>query len=466
MQDEEWQLARLIPVTGIGGKEEQERRATSALLAVLSAVKEYGRAITKRIGAPAGNVTTFVEPAFEVDGRRLVPDGLIRVQRGKTEWTALVEVKTSTARLEREQVEGYLDIAREQGFDALLTISNEIPAVPGRAPTRVDKRKIRTIELHHLSWTFLLTEAVVQKVHRGVEDPDQAWILGELIRYLEHPRSGALEFEDLGASWVTVRDAVKAGTLRVQDKGGAEVARGWDRLLRYAALHLGAELGVEVHTVLTRGERADRTTRLKKLVDSMVELGRLEGGLRIADTVGQISVAADLRAKQVSATVDVGSPQEGRPRTRINWLIRQLKGAPDALRIDAFAAHSRSSMSELLGDVRENPDLLIADGQPDLKKFRLTLTASMGRKRGNGQDSFVESILSVIDEFYQSTVQDLRSWTPRAPRLKKQENSKHLDAPDQEKATTSEKQAVINIDADEDNADWLKRVAEMKEGRR
>ena len=46
-----------------------------------------------------------------------------------------------------------------------------------------------------------MSRAVVEKEHRGITDPDQAYILGELIRYLEHPRSGALELEDMGSSW-------------------------------------------------------------------------------------------------------------------------------------------------------------------------------------------------------------------------------------------------------------------------
>ena len=43
MDETNWQQARLIPVSGINGADEQERRGTSALLAVLSSVKEYGR---------------------------------------------------------------------------------------------------------------------------------------------------------------------------------------------------------------------------------------------------------------------------------------------------------------------------------------------------------------------------------------------------------------------------------------
>jgi hypothetical protein len=45
-----------------------------------------------------------------------------------------------------------------------------------------------------------------------------------LICYVEHPRSGALELDDMGASWVTVREAVTAGRLRATDKAAPDVA--------------------------------------------------------------------------------------------------------------------------------------------------------------------------------------------------------------------------------------------------
>jgi hypothetical protein len=180
------------------GADEQERRATSALLAVMSSVREFGRVLTQPLGAPAGQLETFIEVPFYLGERRLYPDGLLRSRRGQKEWTALVEVKTGVNALDAEQLEAYLDIAREQGFDAVITISNEIPAVAGLHPTTVDKRKLKRVALHHWSWSMVLAEAVLQKEHRGVADPDQAWILGELIRYLEHPRSGALQFDDMG----------------------------------------------------------------------------------------------------------------------------------------------------------------------------------------------------------------------------------------------------------------------------
>lgn len=56
------QPARIIPTSGIKGESERETRATSALLSVLTAVDEFGRAILRRrFGAPAGAARAYIE---------------------------------------------------------------------------------------------------------------------------------------------------------------------------------------------------------------------------------------------------------------------------------------------------------------------------------------------------------------------------------------------------------------------
>ena len=178
----DWEVARLIPVSGINGSDEQERRGSSALLAVLASVKEFGRAITVPLGAPAGTIETFIEVPFQLGDRTVRPDGVIRVSRGKQVWTALVEVKTGRNDLQAAQLEAYLDVAREQQFDVVFTISNQLVGAPGEHPTEVDKKRLRKVNLLHMSWSQIHTEAVIQRVNRSVADPDQAWILAELIR--------------------------------------------------------------------------------------------------------------------------------------------------------------------------------------------------------------------------------------------------------------------------------------------
>ena len=419
MAEESWHEARLIPTSGISGADEQERRATSALLAVMSAVREFGRGLTQPLGAPAGQVETFIEVPFALGDKRIYPDGLIRVQRGQRSWTALVEVKTGTNELETVQLENYLDVAREQGFDALLTISNEIPPAAGQHPTPVDKRKLRKVALHHLSWSQVLAEAVMQKEHRGVADPDQAWILGELIRYLEHPRSGALEFDDMGPFWVPVREAVAAGTLRPADKGAAEVAARFDALIRYASLRLGRTLGAEVVPVVSRKEAADPTVRGAALVDSLAKDGRLSGGIRIPNAVAPVHLDVDLRAGRVTCWIELDAPKEGRPATRVNWLVRQLKNAPEGLRVEAVAAHSRGPGAvSLLKDVRLDPAVLVQDPKRELKSFTLALTAPLGTKRGRGRGAAIDSVLVAVDTFYGDVLQHVKAWTAAAPKMR------------------------------------------------
>lgn len=438
MTEETWHEARLIPTSGISGADEQERRATSALLAVLSAVKEYGRAITGPLGAPAGAVQTFIEVPFVLDGRRLFPDGLIRVARGSKSWTCLVEVKTGTNPLLVDQVEAYLDIAREQGFDALLTISNEIPPTADQHPVKVDKRKVRKVALHHLSWSQVLAAAVVQKEHRGVADPDQAWILGELIRYLEHPRSGALEFEDMGASWVPVRDAVANGTLRANDKATPDVAARFDALLRYVSLRLGRRLGTEVTPYLAKKEALDPATRQQVLVTSLATTGVMSGAIRVPNAVAPLFVSVDLRAGTVTCHVDLDAPRDGRPTTRINWLVRQLKSAPDVLRIEAYAAYARGAgTAELLRVVRDNPAQLLDGSGKEIRTFRLALVMPLGPKRGRGRGSAIDSVLEAVDIFYMNVLSDLKAWSAAPPRLRQEPSEVEQPAIDADLVSTS-----------------------------
>ena len=205
MSDESWDPARLIPTSASDDSDEQARRATSALLAVIGAVPEFGRMVIQPLGAPAGQVETFIQISFRHGDRNCFPAGLIRVQHGQRQWAALLEVRTGGTGVDVIALETILDVAFEQGFDAVLTISNETSRVAGRHPLGVEPRQLRAVGLHHYSWSQLLLKAVAQRDQGAVADPDQAWLLGELIRYLEHPRSGASGFDDVGGAQIVRR---------------------------------------------------------------------------------------------------------------------------------------------------------------------------------------------------------------------------------------------------------------------
>jgi hypothetical protein len=418
--EEKWQPARLFPVTGIGNPDEQERRGCSVLLAVIQSVREYARALTVRCGAPAGSIETFIEAPFEIGGAHCRPDGLIRVSRGQRTWTALVEVKTGRNDLKVDQVSMYLDVARDQGYDAVITISHEIPTTPGVHPLVVDRRKTRKVELHHLSWSRIHTEALIQQTNHTVNDRDQAWLLSEFIRYLEEPKSGALDFEDMGSSWVAVRNGAAQQTLRPNDAETLAVVASFDQLVAFCGMQLSRRLGVHVQQRLSRAELADQANRLQNQAAELAQSGRLGGVLVVPNAAVAIEVAIDLRANRVDTKATLEAPLDRRATARVNWLLGQLKNAPPTLHVVANVARSKSAgKSFSLPVLLEDPKVILEQPNADIRSFTLTMSQPAGTKRGQGRGSFVGSVTSLVDRFYVEVAQPLKAWSPPAPKPKK-----------------------------------------------
>jgi len=420
---DEWQPARLLPTVGLRNQEEKEQRATSSLLAVMHAVPSFARELTKALQAPKGVAQTFTELQLrDSDNKRCIPDGAIVIKGRGSTWRCLVEVKTGSASLKSDQVSRYLDWARDNELDAVLTISNEITSSADVSPVTVDKRKLRRVSLFHLSWWRILTEAIVQHQHTGVDDPDQAWLLGELIAYLDHEKSGASGFQGMGEHWVAIRKSASNETLRKSDAGIPEVSERWIQFVDYLALGLGQDLGRDV--VPVRPRAATPASLLDTTAKDLVGDGQLRTALRVPDAVGDLSVVADLRTRKGTTSVELNAPREGRPQTRINWLLRQLKNASADLRIDVKFASTRETSSLLLSEARDSPDGLLSstDKKREPRVFVVSDSRAMGTKNGKDAGSFVRETKRQSIEFYGSVVQDLREWQAPAPKLPQDES--------------------------------------------
>jgi hypothetical protein len=419
---EDWVPARLLSTAGIRGQDEQERRAASGLLAVMGAVPDFCHALLSGMKAPKGDVSTYTELRFEDGDKKLhIPDGAIVIERGKKRWSCLVEIKTSGVSLDPEQVARYLDLARRHGFNGLLTISNQIRTNPKALPYSVDKRKLRGISAYHMSWWRVLTEAIVQHRFRGVDDPEQAWILGELIRYLDDEKSGASGFEGMGQDWVRVRDGARHETLRAGDPEVQTVSRRWEQFVEYLCLHLGQELGVEVKQQHSRGKSPEEL--IVGAAKRLAAEGVLESSIRVPDAVGPIGIEANLRTRRVTTSVEIQAPKEGRPKTRVSWLLRQLRDAPDDLRIEVRFRKVRATRSELLRDCRDAPEHLLLEEDPkrEPRSFVLALSKPMGTKQGRKEGSFVVETRRQATEFYRDLVQGLMAPRTKAPRIRDEE---------------------------------------------
>jgi hypothetical protein len=323
--------------------------------------------------------------------------------------------------LEAEQVSRDLDLARAHGFDGLLTISNQIRGDSRSLPYSVRKSKLRGLTVYHLSWWRVLTEAIVQHRFRGISDPDQAWILGELIRYLDDEHSGASGFEGMGREWVRVRESARNGTLRASDPEVGAIAGRWEQFVEFLCLHLSQELGVDVKHLRPRGKAPEE--QAAAAVQRLVSDGVFGCALQVPDAVGPIGIEANLRTRLVTTSVEVPAPKEGRPKTRIGWLLRQLRDAPDDLRIDVRFARVRATRSELLRDCRHAPERLLMADEPkrEPRAFVVALSKPMGKKDGRKEGSFVADTRRQTTDFYRDLVQGLVPPRTKAPKIREEE---------------------------------------------
>ncbi|HEY5882426.1 MAG TPA: TerD family protein [Nakamurella sp.] len=416
-EDPAWQSSRLFSISGIGGADEQEKRATSALLWTMAAVRPLGRALTARAGAPVGALETFIEVGFSLGEQRVIPDGVIRIARGQRVWTALVEVKTSDGILGREQIETYLRLAKRRKYDAVFTISNQISTDPDVHPVDLPARATNAVALFHISWSEIMHEIKMLLAHHRFADQVPLWILTELNRYLEHPRSGAMPFNDMGPSWVSVRESVAAGTLRPGDKKSAPIVDAWQKMVRQLCLRLTARLGVPVKQVVPRRWQADPGLRLDEGTHLLGDHGLLAATLRVPDAAGPIAVSADLRTARVTVHLEVGAPQENSLSRRVAWLSRQLRDAPDDLLVEARFAPRTETTCERLSDVRNRPQVLLPGKDWEPSSFVVSRSHPMGTKRSGARGSFVTSVNEAVEAFYSDVVERVRPWTPPAPPL-------------------------------------------------
>ncbi|WP_406142465.1 TerD family protein [Streptomyces sp. NBC_01089] len=415
-ENEAWRQSRLFPASSLKNDRERETRATSVLLSVMAEVPEFGRRLTTAYGAPAGRMETFTEVSLPYGETPKRPDGVIRVERAGKLWTALVETKTNGNPLKPEQVQDYVDIAARRGYEVVITLSNDVE-LEGRPliDIKIDRRRKNKVAVRHLSWAEVTHQAQMLIRHEGVGNAAHAWLLQELLHYLQHENSGCHGFQNMGPAWVPARKGIEDETLCQGDKRAVEVVESWERLVRQVCLRLGGELGQKVLPVQRAKRGTDPHTRRAALADSFCGDGRLNAEIRIDGTPGIMAIVADLRTSKLRTSIEVEAPEQGYPLTWAKRLIRQLAEAPADLHIETLVPGESGGPRGTLERLRPEPaDLLPKDGSR-ITGFRLSLLKSMGSTRGSAESGFIRSVDNAVDRFHATVVAQLETHPPRRP---------------------------------------------------
>jgi stress response protein SCP2 len=407
-ENDSWRVARLFPVSALKSDRERETRATSVLLSVMAQVPEFGRRLTAAFGAPSGRMETFTEVSLPHGDSPRRPDGVIRVERAGKLWTALVETKTNGNALKPEQVQAYMDIAARRGYEAVITLSNDV-ALEGSplVDVKIDGRRKHKVALWHLSWAEVAHQAHMLIRHEGVGNPAHAWLLQELLQYLHHDNSGCHGFQNMGSAWVPVRRGIDDETLCQGDPRTLEVVESWERLVRQVCLRLGGEIGQKVLPVQRTKRGTDPQARRLAAAERLCSEGRLGAELRIEGMPGLLTLTADLRTGKLRTSIDVAAPEQGYPLTWAKRLVRQLSAAPADLHVETLTDSPGGGPRGTLERLRPEPaDILPTDGA-QITGFRLSLFKSMGSGRGNAETGFIRSVDEAVDRFHTHVVMHL-----------------------------------------------------------
>ncbi len=403
--------ARLIPT----GKQ-QELRLTTVLLAAMKVVRPLAKSLLenwagRRYGKRA-RLDTYTEVSFPVSrGKlRLRADGLLVLQTGRQRWTALVEAKAGTAAVEENQIGSYVSVAESYGIDAVLSVSNQRVAVPEHVPYGDPQtRKKNRIPLRHGSWASMRTEAELILNSKPPEDekdevdPEQRYILEEMVHYFRHLKSGVLHFDRMNRQWQRVADAAVSGSPLSDDEVEAAVGA-WHQEVRDLCLILSRRTHERVDTFLPLKHRGPQgaAIRLRDDCRRVRESWRLDARLRVPNAADDIAVAADFRRRTISCAMELKAPPDRmRASARINWLKQQLLGrkfengsvSPGKVHVRALWRGKGKHTQATLAEIRDQTWPLESESSPNLTKFVIFMREGLGNRfRNRDGRQFVTSL--------------------------------------------------------------------------
>lgn len=421
--------ARLIPVVADTGK---ENRAASVLLASLMAVDNLSRVLLGGIGLRLGrgaNVQCFTEVVLEQgsDQTRFRPDGLLIVTRGKRTWSALVEAKVGHTDLGEEQIRDYIHIAKLNGIDAVITLSNQFAALPTHHPLQMSKAAKKGVDLFHWSWMHVLTQGTLLLAESDFTSEEQRFLLEEMVRYFKHNSVGVFGFDRMNAEWKDL--VIKVQTGASLHRSAPEIANSvaaWHQESRDLCLIMSRMLDRDVSLKLSHAHKKDPARRLKDDSQELVETAMLNCVLDVPDAAAPIVVSADLRRRTISSYMRLEAPKDKkRSLARINWMVRQLASSDaENLFLTALWPGRAQDTQASLSQVRENPKILECDNRSlTPQSFEVLMVKDLAGKF-SGRKTFIEHVEKNVPQFYEQVGQHLRAWVARPPKLIEQDGTK------------------------------------------
>jgi len=417
--------ARLIPIYKPG----DEMALTSIFLRSLCLIKEFKDLFFSEIKiSKSGKIFTYTEVVLKQhEGIRI--DGLLlEVKSDIIKDAAIFEMKNRNNEIDKNQIEKYAQLAKELHIPKLITISNQFVSKPTQSPISIKTPKC--IELYHFSWSYLLTIAHVLLFDNetNIKDPDQIEIMKEVVAYLENSISGVCGFTKMKSGWKDVVDKINAGSrLKQTDISVIDTVTSWQQEERDMALILSRKLGLFVKTGSAKYDH-DLQFRVDNDIKSLITNKQLISTLKITGAVSDIHIKALFEKRTIEMSVKVKVPLDKTVRGQIGWLKKQL---------DKCQNKNKDKFDELSNDIMIDINIKHAKGverilcknldvfYPEIKNreindFGIVLIKDFGKGFSSSM-KFVETIETMLLDYYKVIVQYLTNWEKPAPKIPENE---------------------------------------------
>lgn len=415
--------ARLFPVLSVTSK---EGRTTSILLGCLDKIDEFAATLLAPLGVRVGKraeVETFTEIVFrnQIADLKERPDGLIVVKTSGKEWRALLEAKIGNSELGAAQIEKYRALAKENGVDCVITLSNQFATDPKNHPLEEVRKSRSRIPVYHWSWMHVLTTADLLVTNEEITDRDQRVLLNELRRFLTHDSAGVRGFDRMPPEWSDVNKLVSSGgRIPARSEDATRVIEAWHQETKDLALILSRLTETRIRERLTRKHRDDPGLRQRDELSALKDTNCLSVTFDIPDAAAPMEVVADLTRRTVDVGMTLMAPADRKSsKARANWLLRQIKTErADDLFVRMIWPGRSENTQFPLSELRANPGIL-DEGKEHLQvvAFHVFKSRRFGA-RFTQVSNFITDLEKLVPEFYDEIGSHLTEFKRSAPRIK------------------------------------------------
>ena len=426
IEDKEIEMrpTRLIPVNTRQSVVEEQH--TSVLLSAMRLIKEFREDLFSPIKMKKNGTHLFYTELNFFGDKKNRPDGLIvHVVSKKIVDAILIEVKINGKDIDDEQVERYIEVAKNLGIEKILTISNQFVPDPSHSPVKLSKLP-KNFQLFHFSWSYVQTiaQVLIHKNDHNIDDTDQEALMREVIAYLDHEATGVKGFTQMLPGWSnTLKAFLQKTTITKDSEDVLQAVTSWQQEEKDMALILSKKLGLLVKVPSNQ----DIHSRYQRDIKSLLDRRTLSTKLIIDRIVSPIEIEANFNDRTVSMSVNVDAPDKT-TRGKAGWIRKQIDNCSKKdsenwndigqdLHINFGIKYAKETYNRKVVDIDDVIDFCnLGDKKKEITGYKVVYLKDFGGKFGNRKD-FITIIEKMLIDYYSGVVQFLSNPPQPAPKV-------------------------------------------------